>query len=315
MEPTMAPNPTAAAGMMLPEVNPLEVTGDIISAGSSTVFPLAEKIAENFKSDGYAGNITIDSIGTGGGMERFCKTGETDIANASRPIKDEEKANCTAIKRTPIAFRVGTDALAVVVNPANDWLKGGVTRAELAKIFSSETTNWSDVNPAWPAQPIKRFTPGTDSGTFDYFVSDVMDKVYVKDAVKDKGKGKEMLLGAANLQLSEDDNVLVQGVEGDKDAIGYFGFAYFEENKGKLQDLAIDGVSPSVDTVNAGKYPLSRPLFVYSDANVMKEKPQVAAFINYFLTNVNDVIGDVGYFVAPTDALDQAKQSWLDATK
>jgi ABC-type phosphate transport system substrate-binding protein len=171
------------------------------------------------------------------------------------------------------------------------------------------------VNPAWPAQPIKRFTPGTDSGTFDYFVSDVMDKVYVKDAVKDKGKGKEMLLGAANLQLSEDDNVLVQGVEGDKDAIGYFGFAYFEENKGKLQDLAIDGVSPSVDTVNAGKYPLSRPLFVYSDANVMKEKPQVAAFINYFLTNVNDVIGDVGYFVAPTDALDQAKQAWLDATK
>ena len=203
----------------------------------------------------------------------------------------------------------------MVVNPANDWLKGGVTRAELAKIFSSETTNWSEVNPAWPARPIKRFTPGTDSGTFDYFVSDVMDKVYVKDAVKDKGKGKEMLLGAANLQLSEDDNVLVQGVEGDKDAIGYFGFAYFEENKGKLQDLAVDGVSPSVDTVNAGKYPLSRPLFVYSDANVMKEKPQVAAFINYFLTNVDDVIGDVGYFVAPTDALDQAKQAWLDATK
>lgn len=325
-EPTTAPEPTkapeatkapepAAASMMLPEVNPLEVTGEIISAGSSTVFPLAERMAELFKDDGYAGNITIDSIGTGGGFERFCKTGETDIANASRAIKDSEKENCAAIKRSPIEFRVGTDALAVVVNPENDWLKEGVTKEELAKIFSSETTNWSDVNPAWPARPIKRFTPGTDSGTFDYFVEAVMDPVYVKDAATDKGKGEEMLLGAANLQLSEDDNVLVQGVEGDKDAIGYFGFAYFVENEGKLQDLAVDGVTPSDETVNAGKYPLARPLFIYSDANVMQEKPQVAAFINYFLSNVNDEIGSVGYFVAAPDALKQAQQNWLDATK
>ena len=127
-------------------------------------------------------------------------------------------------------FRVGTDALAVVVNPANDWLKDGVTLEELAKIFSKDAANWSDVNPAWPKEAIKRFSPGTDSGTFDYFVEAVMDKAYVKDATADKGKGEEALLGAANLQLSEDDNVLVQGVEGDKNAIGYFGYAYFEEN-------------------------------------------------------------------------------------
>ncbi len=220
-EPTKAPEIPATTELGLPEVNPLDVTGDIITAGSSTVFPLSEAVAEKFRDEGYAGNITIDSIGSGAGFERFCKTGETDVSNASRAIKDSELKNCAAIGRTPIEFRVGTDALAVVVNPENDWLKDGVTLAELAKIFSKDATNWSDVNPAWPAQPIKRFSPGTDSGTFDYFVEAVMDKAYVKDATADKGKGEEALLGAANLQLSEDDNVLVQGVEGDKYAIGY----------------------------------------------------------------------------------------------
>ena len=205
---------------------------------------------------------------------------------------------CQAIEREPVEFRVGTDALAVVVNQANDWLKDGVTMEELAKIFSKDAVNWSDVNPAWPTEPIKRFSPGTDSGTFDYFVESVMDKVYVKDAEADKGKGEEALLGAANLQLSEDDNVLVQGVEGDTDAIGYFGFAYYQENADKLHELAIDGVTPSAETVDAGEYPLARPLFLYTTAQIMTDKPQVAAFINFFLTNVNDEISDVGYFPA-----------------
>ncbi len=226
-----APEAAGVAMTTLPEVNPLAVTGDIIVAGSSTVYPLAERMAERFIAEGYAGNITIDSIGTGGGFERFCKAGESDIANASRPIKESEIENCEAIGRTPIEFRVGTDALAIVVNPENDWIgEEGVTLEELAKLFSAEVTNWSDVNPDWPADPIKRFSPGTDSGTFDYFVEAVMDKAYVKDATADKGKGEEQILGAKNLQLSEDDNVLVQGVSGDKNAIGYFGFAYFEEN-------------------------------------------------------------------------------------
>ena len=305
----------ATAAVALPEVDPLTVKGDIIAAGSSTVYPLAERMAEIFVEDGYAGNITIDSIGTGGGFERFCKAGETDISNASRPIKDAEKENCAAIGRTPIEFRVGTDALAVVVNPENTWVgETGVTKEELAKLFSKEYTNWADVNPAWPAEPIKRFSPGTDSGTFDYFVEAVMDPMYVKDATADKGKGEEALLGAGNLQLSEDDNVLVQGVEGDKDAIGYFGFAYFEENAGKLRDLAVEGVAPSAETVNAGEYPLARPLFIYSDAKVMQDKPQVAAFINFFLSNVNDEITGVGYFPAAEDALNAAKQNWLTAT-
>ena len=293
---------------MLPEVNPLEVTGDIITAGSSTVFPLAEALAERFIDEGYSGNITIDSIGSGAGFERFCVAGETDIANASRAIKDSEIESCKAIGRTPIEFRVGTDALAVVVNPANDWIgETGITLAELAKLFSPDATNWSDVNPAWPAQPIKRFSPGTDSGTYDYFVEAVMDKAYGDG-------GEEAILGAANLQLSEDDNVLVQGVEGDKYAIGYFGFAYFQENEGKLKAAAIEGVVPNAAAVDAGDYALARPLFMYSDASILTSKPQVAAFLNFALTNVNDVIIEVGYFPAATDALNAAKQGWMDAT-
>lgn len=312
---TTAPATAPAASGALPEVNPLDVKGDIITAGSSTVFPLSEAVAEQFRSEGYAGNITIDSIGTGAGFERFCAAGETDISNASRPIKDSEKEACAAIGRTPIEFRVGTDALAIVVNPENDWLTDGVTLAELAQIFSKDTTNWSDVNPAWPNEPIKRFTPGTDSGTFDYFVEAVMDKAYVKDAKADKGKGEAALLGAANLQLSEDDNVLVQGVEGDKHAIGFFGFAYFVENEGKLKDLPVEGVAPSAETVNAGEYKLARPLFLYSDAKIMQDKPQVASFISFYLQNVDAVIGEVGYFPAPADALQQSADALMAAMK
>jgi phosphate transport system substrate-binding protein len=297
----------AAAGVSLPAVNPLAVSGDIIVAGSSTVYPLTERMAERFIAEGYAGNVTIDSIGTGAGFERFCVAAETDIANASRAIRDSEVESCAANGRTPIEFRVGTDALAVVVNPENDWIGAeGLTVEEVAQLFSADVTNWSDVNPAWPAEPVKRFSPGTDSGTFDYFIEAVMDPSFPE-------AGEEQLLSAANLQLSEDDNVLVQGVAGDKGAIGYFGFAYFEENAASLRDLAINGVEPTAETVNAGEYALARPLFIYSDAGVMASKPQVADYINFYLTNVNEEVRDVGYFPAAADVLDQARQSWLDA--
>ncbi len=221
--PTVAPTAVAAApsetGVALPEVNPIEVQGDIITAGSSTVFPLSERMAERFRDEGYTGNLTIDSIGSGAGFERFCQAGETAIANASRAIKDSEAESCRAIDREPIEIRVGTDALAVVVSRENDFITDA-TVEQLAAIFSADTTNWSDVNPAWPAEPIQRFIPGTDSGTFDYFVEEVFEK--------DQARA----LGAANLQMSEDDNVLVQGVLGSPYAIGYFGYAYYAENAG-----------------------------------------------------------------------------------
>lgn len=288
---------TTSAGVTLPDVNPKTVTGNIIAAGSSTVFPLAERMAELFKKDGYASQITIDSVGTGAGFERFCKNAETDIATASRPIKDDEKAACVAKGRTPVEFRIGTDALAIVVSSANTFLTN-VTKAQLAAIFSGQAKTWKDVDPSYPAEPIKLFSPGTDSGTFDYFV----EAIFAKD--------KQKLLGA-NPQLSEDDNVLVQGIEGSPYAIGYFGFAYYQENKAKLHILNVEGVTPDEATAESNQYPLSRPLFLYSDAKIMKEKPQVAAFINYFLSFVNDEIVGVGYFPASNAALDEAKNNWL----
>lgn len=284
---------------MLPTVDAMIVSGDIVAAGSSTVFPLAEAVALQFKDEGFAGEIKIDSIGSGAGLERFCKTGETDIATSSRHIKDEEVSNCAAINRTPIEFRVGTDALAVVVSSENDFLTD-LTLEQLALAFTTANT-WKDVDASFPDEPIQRFSPGTDSGTFDYFVEAVL------------AKDKAPLLNAKNLQLSEDDNVLVQGVEGNPYAIGYFGYAYYQENSEKLHALSIAGVEPSFDSAENNSYKLSRPLYLYSDATVMQEKPQVAAFINYFLTNVNDLVGEVGYFPASDDAWQVSVDNWLKA--
>jgi len=302
LAPTAAPKAVLAANTVVDgiETDPMKVTGDVVTAGSSTVFPLAERIAERFQDEGYAGNITIDSIGSGAGYERFCVAGETDVANASRGIKDSEIESCRAIGREPIEIRVGTDALAVVVSTANTFVTG-VTKAELAAIFSDATVKWSDVNPAWPAENIQRFIPGTDSGTFDFFV----EEVFAKD--------KTPHLSAANTQLSEDDNVLVQGVQGSPYAIGYFGYAYYAENADKLNVLAIEGVTPTNATVDDNSYPLSRPLFLYADAGILAAKPQVASYISFFLTHVNEEIVSVGYFPAPAEALEAARASLADA--
>ncbi|HSG18469.1 MAG TPA: PstS family phosphate ABC transporter substrate-binding protein [Anaerolineae bacterium] len=283
----------------LPAVDPLSVSGDIVTAGSSTVFPLSERMAERFLDEGYDGNITIDSIGSGAGFERFCVAGETDISNASRPIKDSEVESCRAIGREPIEFRVGTDALAVVVSAENDFL-ADVTMDQLAQIFSTAET-WADVDPSWPAEPILRYIPGTDSGTFDYFVEEVFDE------------DRAPILGASNLELSEDDNVLVQGVLGSPNAVAFFGYAYYSENADTLKNLAIDGVEASTENVDNASYPLARPLFIYSTAGVMLEKPQVADFINFYLTYVNDEVEDIGYFASSDEALLQSVQNWLDA--
>jgi phosphate transport system substrate-binding protein len=290
----------------LPDIDPASVSGPIIMAGSSTVYPLAERMAERFEAEGFAGRPTIESIGSGAGFERFCKNAETDIANASRAIKDSEVESCQANGREPIEFRVGTDALAVVASRDNTFLTD-ITMEELAKAFSNETILWSDVNPSWPAETIRRYSPGTDSGTYDFFLEAVMQPVFGKD------NAARAILDAPEIQLSEDDNVLVQGVLGSPYAIGYFGYAYFQENEGTLKALSVNGVEPNPETTEDGRYPLARPLFIYSDAQIMQDKPQVAAYINFFLSYVNEEVMDVGYFPASAAALEQARQKWLDA--
>jgi len=286
------------ADITLPEVDPLDYpVGEIVTAGSSTVFPLSERMAELWTDAGGAAP-SIASIGSGAGFERFCVEGETDISKASRAIRDSERESCKAIGREAIEFRVGSDALAVTVSVANDFVSD-VPMDELAMIFSRAET-WSDVRAEWPAEAIMRFIPGTDSGTFDYFVEAVFDE------------DEEPIL-SANPQLSEDDNVLVQGISGSAYAIGFFGYAYYIENQDALNILSIEGIEANAQTTDDGSYPLARPLFIYSDAGIMAEKPQVAAFISFYLTQVNDEVIDVGYFPASASALNAAKSAYLDA--
>ncbi|MEM7801547.1 MAG: substrate-binding domain-containing protein, partial [Chloroflexota bacterium] len=281
--------------LALPAVDPLAVSGDIVIAGSSTVFPLAERMIEVFEDEGYPDDLSYDSIGSGGGFERFCVNGETDISGASRAIRESEIESCAGIGRTPIEFRVGTDALAVVVSAENDFL-ADLTAEQLAAAFSTAET-WADVDASFPAEPILRYIPGTDSGTFDYFVEEVFDE------------DTAPILAATNTELSEDDNVLVQGIQGSPFAIGFFGYAYYQENADSLTILSIDGVEAIQENVDAATYPLARPLYIYSDAGIIAEKPQVGEFISFFLTNVNNEIGDVGYFPAGAADLEGAKSA------
>ncbi|MBK5267139.1 MAG: substrate-binding domain-containing protein [Acidimicrobiia bacterium] len=289
----------------LPVIDPLEApSGDIAIAGSSTVFPLSTEIMSLWEDEGGPG-YSIDSIGSGGGFERFCVEGASDIANASRPIKDEEIASCESIGRTPIEIRVGTDALSLVISKGNTFATE-LTLEELASAFSlaNSGATWADVNPAFPAHPIALFSPGADSGTFDYF----NEEVFPDDEVSP-------ILSSIAQIVGEDDNVTVKGVaedgctEGDTSttcAIGYFGYAYYKQNADVLQAVAIEGVAPGDDSVNEGTYPLARPLFMYTDAGIIAEKPQVAYFVAYYLNNVDSVIGKVGYFPAPDEALQEA---------
>ena len=283
----------------MPAVDPLDYSdGSIFAAGSSTVFPLAERLGEVWTEAGGVAP-TIDSIGSGGGFERFCEAGESDISNASRAIRDTEIESCEGIGRLPIELRIGTDALAVTVSVENDFATD-VTMEELALIFG-EAELWSDVRAEWPAEPIARFIPGTDSGTFDYFVEEVFDE------------DEAPALNASNLQQSEDDNVLVSGIQASPYAIGFFGYAYYQENADTLNILNINSVEPNGITAEDGSYPLARPLFMYTDAQILADKPMVAAYLNFVVTNVNNEIVEVGYFPASVRALNLARLSLLSS--
>ncbi len=284
----------------LPEVDPLAVTENIVVAGSSTVFPVTERIADLFNQDGFGGTITVDSIGTGAGFERFCPNAETDISNASRPIRAEEVEACQANGREPLGFYIAIDALAVAVSQENTFLTG-LTEAQIAQIFSGELATWDQVDPSYPAEAIQLFSPGSDSGTYDYFVEHIYDE------------DETPIQNAPGIQFSEDDNVLVQGVLGSPYAIAYFGFAYYQENQDTLRAVPVEGVEPNEETGTSGLYPMSRPLFIYSAPSIMQEKPQVAAFINYYLQNVNAQLGtgsdQIGYI--PTNEYIQRQNALL----
>lgn len=260
--------------------------------GSSTVYPITEAVAEEFQKAQKV-KVTVGESGTGGGFKKFCR-GETDINNASRPILQKEIDACkeggVQIVELPIAY----DALTVVVNDKNDWVKS-LTVEELKKIWEpkSSVKSWKQVNPAYPDKPLALYGPGTASGTFDYFT----------EAVNGKAKASR-----TDYTPSEDDNVLVQGVSSNVGGLGYFGLAYYEENKDKLRAVPVAtkagaaGVLPSAETVMNGTYqPLSRPLFIYVNATSAAFKPEVKAFINYYLQNVPQLAKEVKYVPLPAE--------------
>jgi phosphate transport system substrate-binding protein len=258
--------------------------------GSSTVGPFVTKAAEDFKAAGGV-DVTVGISGTGGGFERFCQ-GETDISNASRPIKEEEAAACADAGIEYIEFQVATDALTNVVNKENDWASC-LTVDQLKAIWEpgSKVSNWSQVDPSFPDASLRLFGPGTDSGTFDYFTGEI---------VGEEGASR------TDYSPSEDDNVIVQGVSGERGGLGYFGFSYFEENQDRLKALEVDGgqgcVAPSVETAQSGTYtPLSRPLLVYVKKTSFDDDQDVRDFVKFMLDNEQS-IAEAARFVPLNDA-------------
>jgi phosphate transport system substrate-binding protein len=305
---TVAACSTAAPSANTGSPSAAALSGTITIDGSSTVYPITEAVAEEFQKANAGVKLTVAFAGTGGGFKKFCN-GETDMNDASRPIKVDDAGEGVACKAKGIEYLelgVATDALSVVVNKDNSWAQC-LTTAQLKKLWDKGSTvkKWSEIDPSFPSEDIHLFGPGADSGTFDYFTEVI------------NGKAKQ---SRSDYTPSEDDNALVTGVAGDKNALGYFGFAYLEENLDKIKAVAIDGgsgcVAPSKDTVNAGTYkPLARPLFIYPSKAALKQRPQFAAFVQYYVDNVNTFVDEVGYIEATPDVLTKSKADLAAALK
>ena len=273
-------SPTAEAGKPIEPSNKAALAtlkGNIVIDGSSTVYPVTQAAAEEFRKYAKDVRISVGIAGTGGGFKKFC-AGETDIQDASRPISTTEAIACADKNIQYIELPVAFDGLAVIVNPKNTWVTC-LTKAELKKMWEpaaqAKINNWKQVRDSFPDKPLKLFGPGTDSGTFDYFT----------EAINGTAKASR-----GDFQASEDDNVLVSGVAGDEAALGYFGLAYYSENKSKLKLVSVDNagdgkcITPSIATVNNGTYlPLSRPIFIYVKKSVA-ERPEVKAYVNFYLS-------------------------------
>lgn len=261
------------------------LSGTVKIDGSSTVFPVSQAVAEEFMKKFPRVQVTVGESGTGGGFKKWV-VGEIDIADASRPIKDEEKQEAAKKNIQPVELPIAYDGIAIVVNKNNNFAND-ITVEELKKIWepNSKVKLWSDVRPEWPKKPIKLYGPGTSSGTFEYFTEEIV------------GEPKK---SRTDYTASEDDNALVKGIQGDQYSLGYFGYAYYKENKDSLKVLKVNAgkgpVEPNEKTIENGTYePLSRPIFIYPSSEALTKKPEVKEFVRFYLEVAKTIIPEVGY--------------------
>ena len=276
-----------------------QLEGEVLGDGSSTVGPITEALIEEYKAVQPDVRVAVGISGTGGGFEKFMN-GETDFSNASRPIKDEEKQGLEDAGIEYTEFEIAYDGLSVVIHPDNDWAKE-LTIEQLKQLWIEDGTDkkWSDIDPSWPDEEVVFYSPGTDSGTYDYFDEVILD-------------GEDLVSSAT---LSEDDNVLVQGVVGDKNAIAFFGYSYYVANKDQLQIVSVNGVEPSNESIESGEYtPLSRPLFIYVKNEAIVKNEAVRDFVKFTLENAGDMADSTGYVRLP-DAKYQEGLTKLEAIK
>jgi len=270
-----------------------QLSGNIVIDGSSTVAPISEAITEEFRKTQSGVQVTVGTSGTGGGFTKFCN-GETDISDASRAINDEEKTACTGKSIKYQEFRVGLDGLAVVSSAKNQFV-ATLNYGQLAKIFEEGGANtWNQIDPSFPNEKIAIFAPDTESGTYDFFNEQVLG---------DPAEGGKK--PRSDYTASSDDNTLVQGIEGEANSWGYFGFAYYQNNKEGLKIIKVaeegtTGIEPTAETIESGDYPLSRPLYIYVKEDALK-RPEVQQFVKFYLEQTPQLITDVGYVAAPQE--------------
>ena len=284
IQPAATTAPSSSASSSTPSSSASELSGTFEIDGSSTVFPVTEAVAEEFNKVQPKVRVNVGVSGTGGGFKRFT-VGDTVISNASRPIKDSEAQAAADNGIEYLELRVAVDGLSVMVNPNNDFVDC-LTVAALGNIWKPDSTvkTWKDINPAWPDDEIRLYGPGTDSGTFDYFTEEIVG---------------EARASRSDYLASEDDNFLVQGIYGDRNSLGYFGYAYYSENPDKLKLVAIDNgsgcIAPTPETIEDGTYtPLSRPLFIYVNKAAL-DRPEVKAFVEFYMENAAELATEVGY--------------------
>ena len=282
------------------------VSGNIAIEGSSTVYPITQAAAELFREENPDARIEVGGAGTSDGFEAFCQ-GDTQISDASRPIEPEEIEACKKAGVEYIEIPIAYDGISVVVNKkGNDWATE-ITKEQLKKMWEPSAegtvTKWSQVNPDWPDRPLDLYGPGTESGTYEFFNETIVGN-------------EEEVSRQSDVEMSEDDNVLVQGVSGDANALGYFGYSYYENNLDTLRALAVDGVKPTEDSIRSGEYLLSRPLFIYVSTKALKNDKAVQPFVDFYLApeNLDRLVKAAKYVTIPASLEEESRAQWEDRT-